>query len=79
MKSYEHGTESCRSFNTTASRVAGKPVFKVRFIVDGEILVTCDARGTLFRVEWLPGEPAHPPQRAYVATGDGFEVRPDLD
>ncbi len=70
------GDEHCRSFNTTALRVVGEPVFKVRFRVNGELLVTCSARGTLFRVEWLPGEPTNPPQRCYVATGNGFEIRP---
>lgn len=72
-------TENCRSFNTTASPVAGEPVFKVRFLVNGELLVTCDARGRIFRVEWLPGEPTQPPQRGYVATGGGFELRPHAD
>ena len=71
------GSEDCRSFNTTASRVVGEPIFKVRFLVNGgELLVTCDASGTLFRVEWLPGEPTKPIQRCYVATGNEFEIRP---
>ena len=73
------GSDNCRSFKTTASPVAGEPVLKVRFIVNGELLVTCSASGTLFGVEWLPGEPAHPPQRCYVATSDGFEIVPHAD
>ena len=73
------GTENCRSFNTTALRVVGEPVFKVRFLVNGELLVTCDARGRIFRVEWLPGEATQPPKRCYVATSNGFELRPHLD
>ena len=73
------GTEICRSFKTTSSPVIGEPVFKVRFLVNGELLVTCNARGRIFRVEWLPGEPTHPIERCYVATGDGFELVPHLD
>ncbi|HEY1976391.1 MAG TPA: hypothetical protein VGG89_07600 [Candidatus Baltobacteraceae bacterium] len=70
------GTENCRSFNTTHSPVVSDPVFKVRFLVNGELMVTCDARGSIFRIEWLPGEPTNPPKRCYVATGDGFKPRP---
>ena len=73
------GDKHCRSFKTTASPVVGERLFRVRFIVNGELSVTCGARGTLFRVEWLPGEPTHPPQRCYVATGDEFELVPHLD
>lgn len=70
------GSEDCRSFNTTASRVVGEPIFKVCFRVNGVLLVTCNASGTLFRIEWLPGEPTNPPKRCYVATGNVFEIRP---
>ena len=70
------GSGDCRSFNTTASRVVDEPILKVRFLANGELLVTCSASGTLFRVEWLPGEPTNPPQRCYVRTGDVFEIRP---
>jgi hypothetical protein len=69
------GSDDCRSFKTTASPVVGEPVFKVRFLVNGELVVTCDARGTVFEVEWLPREPTEPVQTCYVRTGDGFEIR----
>ena len=71
------GDKNCRSFRTTFVSLAAERLFQVRFLVNGELVVTCDARGTLFEVEWLPGEPTQPIQRRYVAAGDGFEVRPD--
>jgi len=69
----------CRSFRTTLDPVAGERLFRVRFLINGELIITCNARGTLFNVQWLPGEATKPIQRCYVAAGDGFEIRPHVD
>jgi len=45
------GDEGCRSFRTIVVPVAGERLFRVRFLVNGELIVTCDARGTLFNVQ----------------------------
>lgn len=70
------GDEACRSFKTKASPVTGEPLFDVRLLVNGELVLTCDARGTLFEIEWLPSESTDPILSCYIVSGNGFEVRP---
>ena len=52
-KQCDCGEAFCRSFSTLAGSSSCGELFTVRFNVDGELHVTCDAQGTIHHVQWL--------------------------
>ena len=47
------GETYCRSFSTLPGALSSGELFTIRFNVDGELHVTCDAQGTIHHVQWL--------------------------
>jgi hypothetical protein len=66
----------CRSFKTQTRPNDGIGLFTVRFHVNGELHVTCDAQGTIFEVEWLRDEArVERSTKCYALTAEGWEER----
>lgn len=52
-KQCDCGEADCRSFSMLAGPSRPGELFTIRFNVDGELHVTCDAQGTIYKVQWL--------------------------
>ncbi|HTV73643.1 MAG TPA: hypothetical protein VME66_08070 [Candidatus Acidoferrales bacterium] len=71
------GSSFCRSFETLAQNDAGNPLLVIRFHVLGELHVTCDEQGTVYKIQYLRDERDEDAStRCYALTGDGWEERP---
>lgn len=67
------GEPDCRSFSTLAGASSSGELFTIRFNVDGELHVTCDAHGAIHKVQWLRGDVRERGSvHRYRATWDGW-------
>lgn len=70
------GTPSCHSFVTLAPPKNVDELFTVRFHVSGELQVTCDADGIIYRIQYLRDETANPSaEKCYALTEIGWVQR----
>ena len=68
------GDVACRSFYTTDEAPPGD-LFRVRLDTRGELSLSCDARGTVYYVEWLPDENPGSEVARYTLTPAGWAAR----
>ena len=70
------GSADCRSFSTRPTPSGDDRRFAVRFHVHGELHVTCDARGVIYHVKYLPDPAPSREATCHALTGDGWSPRP---
>lgn len=72
-KECDCGEAYCRSFSTLAGPSSSGELFTIRFNVNGELQVTCDAQGTIHQVQWLRDDvPERDSAHRYWATSHGW-------
>ncbi|MBV8435334.1 MAG: hypothetical protein JO029_13735 [Candidatus Eremiobacteraeota bacterium] len=69
------GGSFCHTFATRATPAGGDELFTVRFHVSGELHVTCDGSGTIYRIQWRHFEDDVAGLHCYVLTPAGWSER----
>jgi hypothetical protein len=69
---------NCRSFQTAVKRPDAGKLFTIRFHVHGELSITCDADGTIYRIERLLDQESKA-TTCYMLTARGWVSRPIVE
>lgn len=71
------GDAFCHTFTTQATPDSGEEFFTVRFHVNDELQVTCDANGVIYRIQWLRFNDAENNNlKCFALTAAGWAERP---